>query len=96
MPPAVASAPRGLRLSPTPLAGRAVRDDGRIAVRIAPLDSWFRPAAVFDPATGRVQRIPGDQVDMPNPAWSKDGRLVTNAQAVQGVLWRFRREDDAR
>ena len=56
------------------LSGNAIGRDGRIAVRVAPIDSWFWPAAIFDPATGRVERIPGvDQVDMSSPGWANDG-----------------------
>ena len=45
-------------------------------------DSWFWPAGIFDPATGRVERIPGgDQADMTSPGWANDGRLVTMAIA---------------
>ena len=89
--------PSDLRLSPTALSGNAIGTDGRIAVRVAPIDSWFWPAAIFDPATGRVERIPGgDQADMPSPGWANDGRLVTVASRAQASLWRFRPENEAR
>jgi hypothetical protein len=64
---------------------------------VTPIDSWFWPAAIFDPETGRVVRVPGgDQADMLSPAWANDGRLVTLALRVQGSLWRFRPENEAR
>jgi hypothetical protein len=89
--------PGDLRLpSIQALSGHAIGQDGRIVVRTAPLDSWFFSAAVFDPTTGRVQRIPGDQVDMLSPGWANDGRLVTVAFGTQGNLWRFRPENEAR
>jgi hypothetical protein len=89
--------PSDLRLAPAfALSANAIGRDGRIAVRVAPIDSWFWPAVIFDPATGRVQRIPGDQADMPSPGWAQDGRLVTAAARVQGSLWRFRPENEAR
>jgi hypothetical protein len=65
-------------------------------VRVAPIDSWFWPALIFDPATSRVQRIPGDQADMLSAGWANDGRLVTVALRAQGSLWRFRPENEAR
>jgi serine/threonine protein kinase len=89
--------PSDLRLSPTPLGGNAIGRDGRITVRVTPIDTWFWPAAIFDPATGRVVRVPGgDQADMAAPGWANDGRLVTVAARVQGSLWRFRPENEAR
>jgi len=36
------------------LAPNAVGTDGRVAVRVAPVDSWFWPLGIVDPATGRV------------------------------------------
>jgi hypothetical protein len=89
--------PSDVRLAPLEtLSGNAIGQDGRIAVRVAPVDSWFWSAVIFDPATGRVQRVPGDQGDMPSPGWASDGRLVTIASRVQGSLWRFRPENQAR
>jgi len=88
--------PGDLRMAPVALSGNAIGRDGRIAVRVAPIDSWFWPVVIFDPATGRVQRIPGDQADMLSPVWANDGRLVTVAQSAQGSLWRFRPENEAR
>jgi hypothetical protein len=89
--------PSDLRLVVDALTGNAIARDGRVAVRVAEIDSWFAPAAVFDPATGRVQRIPaGGQADMVFPGWANDGRLVTIAFRAQGSLWRFRPENEER
>ena len=89
--------PSDLRLVVDALTGNAIAQDGRMAVRVAEIDSWFAPAAVFDPATGRVQRIPaGGQADMTSPGWANDGRLVTVAFRKTGSLWRFRPENEAR
>ena len=61
------------------------------------MDSWYWPSVIFDPATGRVQPIPGgDQADMVEASWAYDGRLVTVAQGVRGSLWRFTPENEAR
>jgi hypothetical protein len=77
------------------LSGNAIGQDGRIAVKLA--DGWFWPAAIFDPATGRVERIPGwGQADSYSSGWAKDGRLVTMALQSGGSLWRFRPENEAR
>ena len=88
--------PSDLRLAPVALSGHAIGRDGRIAMRVTPTDTWFWPAAIFDPATGRVERIPGsDQADMLSSGWANDGRLVTLAQGVRGSLWRFSQENKA-
>ncbi len=89
--------PSGLRLAPVALSGHAIGRDGRIAVKVAPIDSWFWPSVIFDPATGRVERIPGgDRADMSSAGWANDGRLVTRASTLQGSLWRFSPENAAR
>jgi hypothetical protein len=87
--------PGDLRLAAASLSRHSIGPDGRIAMQVA--GSWFWPAVIFDPATGRVQRIPGgDQADMSPPGWADDGRLVTVAVRYQGSLWRFRPENEAR
>jgi eukaryotic-like serine/threonine-protein kinase len=90
--------PGDLRLAPVDaLNSNAIGRDGHIAMRVAPMDSWYWPSVIFDPATGRVDRIPGsDQADLVEAGWANDGRLVTVAQGVRGSLWRFRPESEAR
>ncbi len=53
------------RLAPIAWGSNTIGPDGRLGLRLALRDSWFWPAAVFDPATGHVDPIPGgDQADM--------------------------------
>ena len=85
----------GLRLSPWPLAPNAVAPDGRLAVRVTSPDSWFWPAAILDPRTGRTEVLPQAAVaDMLMPGWDAQGRLVTIATFTRSTLWRFRLAGD--
>ena len=81
----------GLRLSPWPLAANAIARDGRLAVRVISPDSWFWPAAILDPRTGRTELLPEAQsADMLMPGWDPQGKIVTIATFTQSALWRFR------
>jgi dipeptidyl aminopeptidase/acylaminoacyl peptidase len=81
----------GLRLSPWPLAPNAAAPDGRLAVRVTLPDSWFWPAAIFDPRTGRTDLLPeAAAADMLMPGWDAQGRLVTIATFTRSTLWQFR------
>ena len=84
-------------LTPTPLPPNMVARDGRIVLQITPRDSWFWPAGLLDPATGRLQKIPLPyEGDMPAPSWTADGKIVTIAYPLRAALWRFRRDDPNR
>jgi hypothetical protein len=71
------------------LAPNAIARDGRIAVRVAPLDSWFWPAGIIDPQTGTEELATEYQADMVEPGWDTEGRLVTSAAFLQASIWRF-------
>ena len=72
-------------------AGNAVGADGRIAVIVAPRDSWFWPAGVLDPRTGDVMRLSsGRDVDMTRPGWTPDGHILTWSMAFTSSIWRLR------
>ena len=76
------------RLS-APLAPNAIAPDGRIALRVAPFDSWFWSAAVIDPQTHTEELATEFQADMPQPGWDAEGRLVTSASFLRASIWRF-------
>jgi dipeptidyl aminopeptidase/acylaminoacyl peptidase len=81
--------PSGLKLLHDFSSG-AVASDGRIAVQLAPKDSWFWPAAILDPRSGKITQLPVlREFDMPYPAWGPDGRLVSLALPFRSALWRF-------
>jgi hypothetical protein len=72
------------------IAFNAVHPDGRIAVRVAPLDSWFWTAAILDPRTGEMEPAFDLEADTEAPGWDDEGRLVTSALFFRSSLWRFR------
>jgi hypothetical protein len=75
-----------------PIAPNAVATDGRIAVRVAPFDSWFWPAAILDPRTGTEELATEYQADMEGSGWDTEGRLVTSAAFLRASVWRFSSE----
>lgn len=74
------------------LAPNAISRDGRIVVRVAPLDSWFWPAAIIDPQTGQETLATDYQADMSGSGWDSEGRLVTCAAFLRASIWRFHPE----
>jgi hypothetical protein len=76
-------------LSGGPLGPAAIGPDGRIAVRVSPLDSWFWPAAILDPRTGEMELATEVEADMISPGWDDQGRFVTSALFFRSSLWRF-------
>jgi hypothetical protein len=64
--------------------------DGRIVVQVAPPSSWFWPAAILDPKTGKLDVLPpGVSYDM-RGGWSSDGHVVYYSLGLESTLWRFR------
>jgi eukaryotic-like serine/threonine-protein kinase len=80
-------------IAPVGLAPNAVAPDGRILVEVVSRASWFWPAAILDPKTGRLSIIPpGLAYDMVSAGWDAQGRVVTVALGLESSLWRFRPE----
>jgi hypothetical protein len=82
------------RLAPTPLSAGAVGPDGRIALTVAPSDSWFRSIGVLDPLTATLDRliVPFDG-DVQSPAWGRDGSILAMGVSMRSSLWRFQAGD---
>ncbi len=79
-----------LRLAATPLSGTAVGPDGRIAVTVSSPDSWFRGAALLDPATASLERVPVlFDGDIPFSGWTREGALLAMGVSLRTSLWRF-------
>lgn len=72
------------------LGFNAVHLDGRIAVRVAPHDSWFWSTAILDPRTGEMEPAFDLEADTEAPGWDDEGRLVTSGLFFRSSLWRFR------
>jgi hypothetical protein len=85
-----------LRLAPAPLSPGAVGPDGRIAVTVAPADSWYWSAGLLDPVTGAVERIPvAFEGDVRFPTFARDGSLRAVGVGTRSALWRFRARESA-
>jgi hypothetical protein len=79
-----------LRLAPIPISAAAVGPDGRIAVTVTSPETLFRGAALLDPATAVLERLPVPfDGDVQYPAWSRDGRLLAVGVSIRNSLWRF-------
>jgi hypothetical protein len=79
-----------VRLTPWPIAPNAVARDGRIAIRVTTRNTWFWPAAILDPETGKVEFLPNATItDMLTPGWDAQDRVVTVSLETRGTLWRF-------
>jgi hypothetical protein len=82
--------PPELRVAPILLQANAVGKDGRILAQLASPASWFWPAGLVDPRTGRAQVIQvGYDADV-DGGWTPDGKLLLDAAALRVSLWRFR------
>ncbi len=68
----------------------ALNVDGRLLVPLAPRDSWFNPPGVIDTATGRITRIPAENLgDYRSLGWTRDGRVIALKNGLRATLWRF-------
>jgi hypothetical protein len=78
------------------LGPTAVNKDGKILLQVAVGSSWFWPAGVLDPRTGKVDVLGiGYPADMPGPGWTRDGKkIVAVALSLRSSLWRFRPAGD--
>jgi tRNA A-37 threonylcarbamoyl transferase component Bud32 len=73
------------------LAPNAVATDGRIVVEVVSKGSWFWPAAILDPVTGKLSIVPpGLSYDMILGGWDTEGHVVATALGLECGLWRFR------
>jgi Tol biopolymer transport system component/tRNA A-37 threonylcarbamoyl transferase component Bud32 len=78
-----------LRLAPYPMHPGGVGPDGRIVLQVSSPASWFWPAAVLDPATGKLELTPsGLPFDMTSN-WAADGSIVSSALPLEARLWRL-------
>jgi len=70
----------------------ALSADGRLLVPL--IAAWFNYPATLDTNTGRITRLPSDDVsDYHSMAWLPDGRIVALHTGLRASLWRFQREE---
>ena len=83
-----------LELSSMALSPNAVAPDGRIVLSVTSPPSWFQSAAIMDPGTGRLERVPTKfSGDIHYPSWTKDGRIIAAGFPMRSSIWRFRPEN---
>jgi hypothetical protein len=73
-----------------PIETSALSADGRPLFPLQPRDSWFNAPGMLNTATGRLTRLPSDDVsDYQSMAWLPDGQVVALHIGVRSTLWRF-------
>jgi hypothetical protein len=78
------------QISPFPLGGNAVREDGKILIGLTE-ESWFIGLGIVDPATGKLTRVPLNyKADIPTPGWASDGSILAFGLPMRARIWRFR------
>ncbi|HLK17635.1 MAG TPA: hypothetical protein VKT81_01730, partial [Bryobacteraceae bacterium] len=77
-------------VAPLPLSPNAMRADGRLLAPLLPRDSWFNPPAIIDAASGRITRIPSDNLsDYQSIGWTPDGQVIAQKTGLRATLWKF-------
>ena len=73
-----------------PLSSGAMDASGRLLLMGQPFDSWFNPLLVLDTATGRLTRVPSNDLsDHLSAAWLPDGRIVALRMGLRAALWKL-------
>src|SRR5713226_5200376 len=79
-----------LTMIPHVLSPNALNSDGRLLVPLSPRDSWFNHPVIVDTASGRVTRIPSDNLsDYQSMAWLPDGQVLALQIGVRAKIWKF-------
>ena len=79
----ITSAP--IQMSPNAMDAR-----GRLLATLILRDSWFNSPGVIDTVTGRVTRIPSENLsDYQSIGWSPDGHIVALKIGLRATMWKF-------
>lgn len=63
---------------------------GRLLATLILRDSWFNPPGVIDTVTGRVTRIPSENLsDYQSIGWTPDGHIVALKIGLRATMWKF-------
>lgn len=82
-----------LRLTSSRLSANAVGKDGRVLIPIAAADTWNYRAAILDPGSGKISRIPLNfSGDVLAPGWLDNGRILAAGYTNTMAVWRFHPE----
>ena len=77
-------------VAPLPLSPNALQADGRLLTPLLLHDSWFNPPAYIDIGTGRITRIPSDNLsDYQSIGWAPDGQVMALKIGLRATMWKF-------
>ena len=77
-------------VAPRSLSPNALHADGRLLTSLLPHDSWFNPPASIDSASGRITRIPSDNLsDYQSIGWTPDGQVMALKIGLRATIWKF-------
>jgi hypothetical protein len=81
--------PGGVRVDA--LVGPApIRHDGQIVLSVLNPGSWFLGAAIFDPRSRTLSRVPlRYDADLFSMAWNQKNEIITGAFLMHSNIWRF-------
>jgi len=90
------SAEKQIRLDSTVLLANVLLTPGSLDLRgrllfpLQPKDAWFNPPGIIDLETGRVTRLPADNLnDHHSAVWARDGRILTLQVGYLSTMWKF-------
>lgn len=76
--------------APLPLSPNALNAAGRLLTSLLLRDAWFSPPGVLDTATGRIARIPSENLsDYESLGWTPDGQVMALKIGLRATLWKF-------
>lgn len=77
--------------APIQISPNAINADGRLLVSLLLRDSWFNPPGVVDTATGRVARIPSENLsDYQSIGWTPNGHIIALKIGLRATMWKFK------
>ena len=81
---------RSIPMATSQLSTNSLNGDGRLLAPLAPLDSWFNPPGVIDTGTGKITRIPSENLgDYRSLGWTRDGQVIALKNGLRATVWKF-------
>jgi hypothetical protein len=77
-------------VAPLAVSSKALHADGRMLTSLLLRDSFFNAPAVINTVTGRITRIPSDNLsDYQSFGWTPDGHVITVKIGLRATMWKF-------